>query len=103
MDKRNVDETQEIPYVDVRSSMRPPESKRRRERGGMDTQLQPVVILAALGAFAILGLIVLQFAPGHSATVENTLATAVVASVAAIAGLVRPGEASGASGEGNGS
>lgn len=81
--------------MDVRTSMRSPAKLRNRRERRLNTQLQPVVILAALGALAIVGLIVLQFAPGHSATVETTLATAVVASVAAIAGLVRPGGGNG--------
>jgi hypothetical protein len=94
MDKGNIDDTQKIPYVDVRTSMRSPRRKRREERG-LDAQLQPVVILAALGGLCIIGLIMLAFAPGHSVTIETTLANGVVASVAAIAGLVRPGSGAG--------
>ena len=92
----NRDDTQEMHYMDVSTSMRSPRRKpKRKKRGMVNTNLQPVVILAALGALAIVGLIVLQFAPGHSATVETTLASAVVAAVAAIAGIVR------GSGDGN--
>jgi hypothetical protein len=86
------DDTERIPYVDVLTSTRSPaKPRKRREERGLDAQLQPVVILAALGSLCIIGLIMLAFAPGHSVTIETTLANGVVASVAAIAGLVRPG------------
>ena len=49
----------------------------------------PVIVLAALGGLAIAGLVTLGFVAGETESIRTTLASVALASVAAIAGLVR--------------
>jgi hypothetical protein len=56
----------------------------------MNSEQIPVIVLAILGALAIIGLAVLAFTPAtETQFIQNTLGSVAIASVAAIAGLVR--------------